>query len=230
MEFPSSKDYYDCIIIGGGTARCPLAATLSANFRELAIQGDELLEVAVQSMPLCFVPISRTDNLLFAGVAPFNGFSLEHKLGTKIGGTTFDTYGRRHSAADLLNYAKASNIKVVLHGTVERILVSSASATSLSSKSAVGVVYRDQLGGFHHAMRKGGSDSECKGYRKSSAHMALSWGLCCGQGHYDFRVIGINTLRIVNGSTFNILPWTNPQATLMMLGRYIDLKIIKERL
>ncbi|GMN68765.1 hypothetical protein TIFTF001_037810 [Ficus carica] len=35
----------------------------------------------------------------------------------------------------------------------------------------------------------------------------------------DFRVMGINSLRVVDGSTFTISPGTNPQATLMMLGR-----------
>ncbi|XP_057968239.1 (R)-mandelonitrile lyase-like [Malania oleifera] len=44
----------------------------------------------------------------------------------------------------------------------------------------------------------------------------------------DFRVIGINALRIVDGSTLTVSPGTNPQATLMMLGRYVGLKIIEE--
>ena len=35
----------------------------------------------------------------------------------------------------------------------------------------------------------------------------------------DFRVMGINSLRVVDGSTFNMSPGTNPQSTLMMLGR-----------
>jgi len=35
----------------------------------------------------------------------------------------------------------------------------------------------------------------------------------------DLRVIGINALRVVNGSIFRVSPGTNPQATLMMLGR-----------
>lgn len=35
----------------------------------------------------------------------------------------------------------------------------------------------------------------------------------------DFRVIGIDALRIVDGSTFEVSPGTNPQAALMMLGR-----------
>ncbi|CAL8990759.1 unnamed protein product [Prunus brigantina] len=45
----------------------------------------------------------------------------------------------------------------------------------------------------------------------------------------DLRVKGINALRVVDGSTFKFSPGTNPQATLMMLGRYIGVKMLKER-
>ncbi|CAN0891635.1 Protein HOTHEAD, partial [Linum grandiflorum] len=45
-----------------------------------------------------------------------------HDYGTKIGGTTFDMMGQRHSAADLLEYARPRNIKVYLHATVTKIL------------------------------------------------------------------------------------------------------------
>lgn len=35
----------------------------------------------------------------------------------------------------------------------------------------------------------------------------------------DLRVIGIGSLCVVDGSVFGVSPGTNPQATLMMLGR-----------
>ena len=35
----------------------------------------------------------------------------------------------------------------------------------------------------------------------------------------DYRVMGIDSLRVVDGSTFTASPGTNPQATLMMIGR-----------
>ncbi|KAK3020685.1 hypothetical protein RJ639_045591 [Escallonia herrerae] len=44
----------------------------------------------------------------------------------------------------------------------------------------------------------------------------------------DLKAIGIKALRIVDGSTFAVSPGTNPQATLMMLGRYVGLKIKEE--
>lgn len=36
-EFPS-EEYFDYIIVGGGTAGCPLAATLSRAFRVLVVK------------------------------------------------------------------------------------------------------------------------------------------------------------------------------------------------
>lgn len=92
------------------------------------------------------------DGFLEAGIGPYNGFSLDHLVGTKIGGSTFDSTGRRHSAADLLSYAKTSNIRVAVHAIVERVLLATSSPYPPSKPSAIGVVYRDQRGGFHHAM------------------------------------------------------------------------------
>jgi choline dehydrogenase len=37
----------------------------------------------------------------------------------------------------------------------------------------------------------------------------------------DYRVMGVDALRVIDGSTFNFSPGTNPQATCMMLGRYV---------
>ncbi|KAB2606914.1 (R)-mandelonitrile lyase 2-like [Pyrus ussuriensis x Pyrus communis] len=45
----------------------------------------------------------------------------------------------------------------------------------------------------------------------------------------DLRVTGIKALRVVDGSIFNSSPGTNPQATLLMLGRYVGLRILEGR-
>ncbi|KAJ3680055.1 hypothetical protein LUZ60_016333 [Juncus effusus] len=45
----------------------------------------------------------------------------------------------------------------------------------------------------------------------------------------EYRVIGVDALRVVDGSTFLSSPGTNPQATVMMLGRYMGVKIQNER-
>ena len=45
----------------------------------------------------------------------------------------------------------------------------------------------------------------------------------------DLKVIGVDSLRVIDASIFTSSPGTNPQATLMMLGRYIGVKILNER-
>lgn len=46
----------------------------------------------------------------------------------------------------------------------------------------------------------------------------------------DYKVLGVDALRVIDGSTFNYSPGTNPQATVMMLGRYMGVRILNERL
>ncbi|KAJ0967992.1 hypothetical protein J5N97_024909 [Dioscorea zingiberensis] len=41
--------------------------------------------------------------------------------------------------------------------------------------------------------------------------------------------MGVASLRVVDGSTFSVSPGTNPQATLMMMGRYMGRKMNEER-
>ncbi|CAH8373257.1 unnamed protein product [Eruca vesicaria subsp. sativa] len=45
----------------------------------------------------------------------------------------------------------------------------------------------------------------------------------------NYKVFGIDALRVIDGSTFLKSPGTNPQATVMMLGRYMGQKILRER-
>nr|BAD94653.1 hypothetical protein [Arabidopsis thaliana] len=44
------------------------------------------------------------------------------------------------------------------------------------------------------------------------------------------KVLGVDRLRVIDGSTFDESPGTNPQATMMMMGRYMGVKILRERL
>nr|XP_043618197.1 (R)-mandelonitrile lyase-like [Erigeron canadensis] len=242
-HFPLQDNTFDYIIVGGGTAGCPLAATLSKNYRVLLLErggvpftnpnvmtregflstltaqqsfdspaqpfvsedgvpnargrvlggsssinagfysradqdfytrsginwgGGSLIQRAYEwvEKAIVFQPQLQTwqsavrDGLLEAGVEPFNGFTLNHTLGTKIGGSTFNSSGHRHSAADLLNFAaNPSNIKVALYATVHKVLF--APSYSLTSrKVATGVVFHDLLGGYHHAMLRDHQNGE----------------------------------------------------------------------
>jgi len=62
------------------------------------------------------------DGLLDAGVSPFNGFTYDHKHGTKVGGTIFDRFGRRHTAAELLASGNPHKLTVLIHATVQKIV------------------------------------------------------------------------------------------------------------
>ncbi|KAM7269804.1 hypothetical protein ACFE04_025301 [Oxalis oulophora] len=45
----------------------------------------------------------------------------------------------------------------------------------------------------------------------------------------DYKVYGVEGLRVIDGSTLSESPGTNPMATLLMLGRYQGIRIIQER-
>ncbi|KAL5554503.1 hypothetical protein UlMin_041904 [Ulmus minor] len=239
-EFPT-KDYFDYIIIGGGTAGCPLAATLSHAFRVLVLErggvpygnsnvmiqegfltsladanaydspaqaftsedgvpnargrvlgGSSAINAGFYSRAedefyqksginwdfkmvnesfdwierkIVFRPELKSwqlgvrDGLLEVGVHPYNGFSLDHLVGTKIGGSIFDSFGRRHSAADLLFYARAPNIQVVVYASVEKITLGTSPSSSTpaayggaSRQTATGVTFRDRNGKCHNAL------------------------------------------------------------------------------
>ncbi|KAJ7951630.1 Protein HOTHEAD [Quillaja saponaria] len=44
----------------------------------------------------------------------------------------------------------------------------------------------------------------------------------------DRKALGVDRLRIADDSTLSESPGTNPQATIMMMGRYMGVKILRE--
>ncbi|KAK6158124.1 hypothetical protein DH2020_005438 [Rehmannia glutinosa] len=223
--------YYDYIIIGGGTAGCPLATTLSQkatvlllerggspygnpNITDLAAFGKALSDLSPSSPSQRFIseegvinararvlgggsclnagfytradsqyvraagwdgrlvnesygwvekmvafepPILRwqaavRDGLLEAGVSPYNGFTYDHLLGTKVGGTIFDGDGRRHTAADLLRFANPKGL------TAKKVII--IGLTGKKRPLAHGVVFRDASGIKHRAYLNSGPKNE----------------------------------------------------------------------
>ncbi|KAL5981228.1 hypothetical protein ACLOJK_029149 [Asimina triloba] len=45
----------------------------------------------------------------------------------------------------------------------------------------------------------------------------------------NYRVLGVKGLRVIDGSTFLNSPGTNPMATVLMLGRYQGVKMLREK-
>lgn len=62
------------------------------------------------------------DGLLEVGISPFNGFTFDHLYGTKVGGTIFDEFGKRHTAADLLAEANPEKLSVLIYAKVQKIM------------------------------------------------------------------------------------------------------------
>ncbi|KAI7728199.1 hypothetical protein M8C21_012891 [Ambrosia artemisiifolia] len=46
----------------------------------------------------------------------------------------------------------------------------------------------------------------------------------------EYKVIGVDSLRVIDGSTLLNSPGTNPQASLLMLGRYMGVTILSQRI
>ncbi|XP_042469284.1 protein HOTHEAD-like [Zingiber officinale] len=225
--------YHDYIVVGGGTAGCPMAATLSEGFDVLVLErgGSPYGNLNISNLashgqprgPLPEGPVQRfvsedgvinsrarvlgggscinagfysrasrqeveemglnlelaeesfrwvekevafrprltgwtsafMSGLLEAGVTPDNGFTYDHLPGTKVGGTTFDQNGHRHTAADLLKYADPARITVLLRATAQRILFRNRGRKH--KPEAYGVIYKDALGKKHRAYLKGGA-------------------------------------------------------------------------
>ncbi|KAK4365625.1 hypothetical protein RND71_013505 [Anisodus tanguticus] len=232
----SSKAYnYDYIIVGGGTAGCPLAATLSQKFSVLLLERGgvpfgnanvsymqnfhiSLVDTSPASASQIFAstdgvfnarakvlgggtcinagfysrasesyikkagwdsklvnesypwiekqivhkPIlapwqkAVRDGLLEVGISPFNGFTYDHIYGTKFGGTIFDRFGRRKSAAELLSSANPEKLDVLVHATVQKIEFD----TSGKKPRAVGVIFKDENGNQHKAFLSSRRGSE----------------------------------------------------------------------
>nr|GEV29994.1 protein HOTHEAD-like [Tanacetum cinerariifolium] len=245
--------YYDYIIVGGGTAGCPLAATLSqtssvlllerggspfgnSNVTHLSAFGAALSDLSPKSPSQRFVSedgvinararvlgggsslnagfYSRADSeyisnagwdaklvnesyrwvermvafqpplrqwqsairnsLIEIGIRPYNGYTLDHLYGTKVGGTIFDGLGHRHSSADLLYYANPDGLVVFLYAPVQKILFTSEGKPK---PTANGVIFTDANGLSHWAYLKSGSSNEiivCSGALGSPQLLMLS--------------------------------------------------------
>ncbi|BFI40184.1 protein MpHTH [Marchantia polymorpha subsp. ruderalis] len=234
-----AKAEYDYIVVGGGAAGCPLAATLSTTYKVLVLErggapfdkpnvvnalnfasvltdiNDSTVSPAqgfqsqdgvlsrrarvlgggtsinagfysraepewvearrldwarvnrsyewVESALISFPPLGPwqravKQGLVENGVGPDNGFTYDHKLGVKVGGTLFDETGHRRTAADLLQHAVPENIAVHLYATAHQLILDFGGGNGVPR--AMGVLYTDENGDAHEAALTGAAGSE----------------------------------------------------------------------
>ncbi|PNX98169.1 protein HOTHEAD-like [Trifolium pratense] len=105
-----------------------------------------------------FSPFQRAlrDSLIDTGVSPYNGFTYDHIYGTKVGGTIFDRFGRRHTTAELLASGNPDKLTVLVHATVQKIVFD----TTGKRPKAIGVIFNDENGKQHEAMLGNDMQSE----------------------------------------------------------------------
>ncbi|KAJ8628342.1 hypothetical protein MRB53_021649 [Persea americana] len=91
---------------------------------ELVKDAYEWVESKVVFRPYNLTPWQSVvkEALVEAGVTPFNGFTLDHVEGTKIGGRIFDGNRKRHTSADLLMLGDSKRLTVLLNATVHNVL------------------------------------------------------------------------------------------------------------
>lgn len=109
--------------------------------------------------PMLQFQTAFSEGLVEVGVKPYNGFTYDHIDGTKIGGTIFDHKGKRHTAADLLEYANPNTTVVYLFAPVHKILFRRKGQYSHKPR-AHGVIFRDSKGIKHKAYVNAGEMNE----------------------------------------------------------------------
>lgn len=79
-------------------------------------------------------------------MTPFNGETYDHLIGTKVGGSLFDSNDRRHTAADLLTYANPDNLDVYIWASAQRLVfatgVGKSKCVSRPASSAIPLLLR----------------------------------------------------------------------------------------
>ncbi|KAL5712009.1 choline dehydrogenase [Ranunculus cassubicifolius] len=103
---------------------------------------------------------------------------------------------------------------------------------SLLEKITQSSSMKEYLGIPQNEDRKLSTDEELAEFCKTNVKTFNHNHGGCGIGSVvdkDFRVYGVQGLRVIDGSTLPDSPGTNPMATLLMLGRYQGIKILEER-
>ncbi|CAN1187818.1 (R)-mandelonitrile lyase-like [Linum perenne] len=130
-------------VLGGSTAiNAAFYSRASEKFVRKAGWDEELVEESYEWVESKIVtkPVltkwqaAVKSGFLEAGILPYNAFTWEHIQGTKIGGSTFDNSGKRHTSADLLQMGRPENIVVLLNATVKSVIFNNGESNRTTAR------------------------------------------------------------------------------------------------
>ncbi|ONL99356.1 irregular pollen exine1 [Zea mays] len=185
----------------------------------------EALERAAEAM-------RRLDRRAFRG-----GFILEKILGpVSSGHVELRSADPRANPAVTFNYFQESeDLQRCVRGiqTIERVIQSRAFANFTYANASTESIFTDSANFPVNLLPRHVNDSRTpEQYCRDTVMTIWHYHGGCQVGAVvddDYRVFGVQRLRVIDSSTFKYSPGTNPQATVMMLGRYMGVKIQAER-
>ncbi|XP_052133811.1 protein HOTHEAD-like [Oryza glaberrima] len=174
----------------------------------------------------------RLDRRAFRG-----GFILEKILGpVSSGHVELRTTDPRANPSVTFNYFReAEDLERCVHGieTIERVIQSRAFSNFTYANASVESIFTDSANFPVNLLPRHVNDSRSpEQYCMDTVMTIWHYHGGCHVGAVvddDYRVFGVQGLRVIDSSTFKYSPGTNPQATVMMLGRYMGVKIQSER-
>ncbi|RLN19696.1 hypothetical protein C2845_PM02G21800 [Panicum miliaceum] len=174
----------------------------------------------------------RLDRRAFRG-----GFILEKILGPVSSGhiELRSTDPRANPVVTFNYFQEKEDLDRCVHGieTIERVIQSQAFANFTYANASVESIFTDSANFPVNLLPRHTNDSRTpEQYCKDTVMTIWHYHGGCQVGAVvddDYRVFGVQRLRVIDSSTFKYSPGTNPQATVMMLGRYMGVKIQAER-
>ncbi|VAH17078.1 unnamed protein product [Triticum turgidum subsp. durum] len=198
--------------------------TKSGSFIE-GVSGSEFGIRAAEAM-------RRLDRRAFRG-----GFILEKILGpVSTGHIELRSTDPRANPAVTFNYfQEAEDLERCVRGiqTIERVIQSRAFSNFTYANTTVESIFTDSANFPVNLLPRHVNDSRSpEQYCRETVMTIWHYHGGCHVGAVvddNYRVFGVRGLRVIDSSTFRYSPGTNPQATVMMLGRYMGIKIQAER-
>nr|CAB3495455.1 unnamed protein product [Digitaria exilis] len=174
----------------------------------------------------------RLDRRAFRG-----GFILEKILGPVSSGhiELRSTDPRANPAVTFNYFQEKEDLDRCVQGiqTIERVIQSRAFANFTYANASVESIFADSANFPVNLLPRHVNDSRTpEQYCRDTVMTIWHYHGGCQVGAVvddDYRVFGVQRLRVIDSSTFKYSPGTNPQATVMMLGRYMGVKIQAER-